>query len=250
MSTLRWARHVTVATAALVMLATAACGPLVGAVDEPTVLAAASLTGVLPAINAAARFSFAGSDTLAFQIQQGAPADVFAAASPKYPQQLFAQGLVAQPRPFAINSLVLIVPRANPARITGLRDLSRDGVRIVLGDQGVPVGDYARQALAALGLSGVLRNVVSLEPNVKGVAAKVALGEADAGFVYATDVRPVRRKVRALRLPAAAQPDVEYQVAVLARAPHPAAARAFVRRLLSPTGRRILVDHGFRVPAG
>jgi molybdate transport system substrate-binding protein len=82
------------------------------------------------------------------------------------------------------------------------------------------------------------------------VAAKVALGEADAGFVYATDVRPVRRKVRALRLPAAAQPDVEYQVAVLARAPHPAAARAFVRRLLSPTGRRILVDHGFRVPAG
>jgi len=218
--------------------------------DQPTVLAASSLTKVLPAITPGARFSFAGSDTLAFQIQQGAPADVFAAASPRYPQQLFRQGLVSQPRPFASNSLVMVVPRANPAHITGLADLTRDGVRLVIGDTGVPVGDYTRQALARLGLSDALRNVVSLEPDVKGVTAKVALGEADAGFVYVTDVRPVRGRVRAFRLPAAARVDVEYQVAVVARAPHPAAARAFVRRLLSPAGRRALVDHGFGVPAG
>lgn len=216
---------------------------------ELTVLAAASLTEALPAVAPHARFTFAGSDQLAFQIQQGAPADVFAAASPKYPQQLFAAGLVGRPQPFATNSLVMIVPRANPAHITGLDQLARPGVKVVIGDQGVPVGDYTRAALGRLGLSAVLGNVVSNEPDVKGVVAKVALGEADAGFVYATDVRPVRGKVRAFRLPAAAQPDVEYQVAVVARAPHPAAARAFVRQLLSPAGRAALVRFGFGVPA-
>lgn len=227
----------------------AATRPARQASDAPVVLAASSLTEVFPAIDPAARFSFAGSDQLAFQIAQGAPADVFAAASPRYPQQLFSDGQVAQPRPFATNSLVMIVPRSNPAHITGLDQLDHPGVKLVIGDQGVPVGDYARTALGRLGLSAALGNVVSLEPDVKGVVAKVALGEADVGFVYATDVRAVRGKVRAFRLPAAAQPDVEYQVAVVTGAPHPAAARAFVRRLLSPAGRAVLVRSGFGVPA-
>ncbi len=242
---------------ALALLPTTACGastaPQSAAEHDPdrypTVLAAASLIDVLPAISARAHFSFAGSDTLAFQVQQGAPADVFAAASPKYPQQLFAQGLVTRPRTFATNTLVMIVPRANPAHITAVRDLARRGVRLVIGDTGVPVGDYARQALARMGLSRALANVVSMEPDVKGVTGKVALGEADAGFVYATDVGSVRTRVRVMRLPATAQPDVRYQVAVVAHAPHAAAARAFVQRLLSPAGRRALVAHGFGVPA-
>ena len=226
-------------------------GPARGAAapERPTVFAAASLTEFLKRFDPRPAYSFAGSDRLAFQIGQGAPADVFAAASPRYPQQLFAQGLVLTPQPFATNSVVLIVPRANPARIASLQDLTRPGVRLVIGDAGVPVGDYTRAALTRLGLQAALGNVISNEQDVKGVVAKVALGEADAGFVYATDVRPVRRRVRVFRLPAAAQPDVEYQIAVVRSSRHPAAARAFVRRLLSPAGRRALVDDGFGVPA-
>lgn len=247
-------RAVRLALAVAAGFGTAAVATAIGAParhvgDAPVVLAAASLSEVVPAIDPAARISVAGSDQLAFQITQGAPADVFAAASPRYPQQLFVDGLVLRPRPFATNSLVMIVPRPNPAHITGLAQLDDQGVKLVIGDRGVPVGDYARTALGRLGLAGALANVVSLEPDVKGVVTKVALGEADAGFVYATDVRPVRRKVRAFRLPATAQPDVEYQVAVVAGAPHPDAARAFVRRLLSPAGRATLVRYGFGVPA-
>ena len=156
-----------------------------------TVFAAASLTEVFPAIDPRPRFGFAGSDQLAFQIQQGAPADVFAAASPKYPEALYKQGLVEKPIPFATNTLVLIVPKSNPAGIHSVTDLTKPGVKIVIGDPSVPVGSYTRTVLSNLGISAaVLKNVVSQETDVKGVVAKVALGEADAGFVYVTDVRP------------------------------------------------------------
>ena len=146
------------------------------------IFAAASLTGVFPQIDRAPRFQFAGSDQLAFQITQGAHADVFAAASPKYPEQLYAQGLCSKPAAFATNTVVLIVPRANPARIDSVYDLQRAGIKLVIGAQGVPIGDYTRKLLANLGLSSVLKNVVSEEDDVKYVVAKVALGEADAGF--------------------------------------------------------------------
>lgn len=246
------------ALAALPMLVAACGGDATGAstagelasgvAEVPTVLAAASLTEVLPALDPSARFSFGGSDQLAFQVEQGAPADVFAAASPRYAQALFRKGLVTAPRTFATNSVVVLVPRANPAGITSVTDLARPGVKVVMASPGVPAGDYARAALGRLGLRGVLPNVVSEEPDVKGVTAKVALGEADAGFAYATDARPVRGRVRAIALPAAAAAVAEYQVAVVTDAPHPAAARAFVSRLLSPEGHRVLVAHGFRVP--
>ena len=185
--------------------------------DKPLdVYAAASLAEVFPQIDPDARFSFAGSDELATQIREGAPADVYAAATSKYPQELFEAGLVEEPVTFASNRLVLIVPRGNPAAIESVEDILQRGTRLVVAAEGVPVGDYTRAFLETLGLSAALDNVVSNEDDVKGVAGKVALGEADAGFVYATDVTPVADRVLAIELPDDAQPPIEYQVAVVA----------------------------------
>lgn len=212
------------------------------------IFAAASLTGVFPLIDRAPRFQFAGSDQLAFQITQGAHADVFAAASPKYPEQLYAQGLCSKPARFATNTVVLIVPRANPARIHSVYDLQRDGIKLVIGAKGVPIGDYTRKALTTLGLSNVLKNVVSEEDDVKLVVAKVALGEADAGFVYRTDVRPVGNHVFRIGLPAAAQPTVQYELCIPTTRTHPQLASAFVREVLSRKGRAKLRTAGFGLP--
>jgi molybdate transport system substrate-binding protein len=218
---------------------------------RPNVFAAASLTEVLPRIDNRPRYQFAGSDQLAFQIQQGAPVDVFAAASPKYPQQLYRQGLVQKPIPFATNTLVLIVPKGNPARIHSVFDLTKPGVKLVIGDASVPVGSYTRTVLANLGIAAaVLANVVSEETDVKGVVGKVVLGQADAGFVYVTDVRPVLGKVGVVRIRESAQPHVVYEVAVVRNAAHLQAAYAFVTRLIRPAAQRTLVAYGFgRRPA-
>jgi molybdate transport system substrate-binding protein len=213
-----------------------------------TVLAASSLTSVFPQIDNAPRYSFAGSDQLAFQITQGAPADVYAAASPKYPDQLRAKGLVYRPRVFATNELVLIVPRANKADIRSVYDLQKKGLRLVIGAKGVPVGDYTRKALAALGLSSVLKNVVSQETDVKEVVAKVALGEADAGCVYRTDALADVRDLSELRLPARARPKIAYELAVVKATKHLQAANAFVARVLGARGRLALRRAGFGLP--
>ncbi|HVN60084.1 MAG TPA: molybdate ABC transporter substrate-binding protein [Gaiellaceae bacterium] len=211
-----------------------------------TVFAAASLTEVFPAIDPRPRYGFAGSDQLAFQIQQGAPADVFAAASPKYPEALYKQGLVEKPIPFATNTLVLIVPKSNPAGIHSVDDLTKPGVKIVIGDASVPVGSYTRTVLNNLGISAaVMKNVVSQETDVKGVVTKVALGEADAGFVYVTDVKPVRSKVAAIAIRASAQPQVVYEVAVVKSSKSLKAAYAYVTRLIRPPAQKILVQYGF-----
>ena len=214
-----------------------------------TVFAAASLTGAFPQISAAPRYSFAGSDQLALQIREGAPADVYAAASTRYPDELFRAGLVERPRVFATNRLVLVVPRSNPGDIDSVWDLRAGGLKIVIGQAGVPIGDYTREALRRLGLlADVVGNVVSEEPDVKSIVAKVALGEADAGFVYLTDVRPAASRLRAIELPARAQPRVRYEIAVVRKSPNRAAARAFVARVLGNTGRRALTDSGFGLP--
>jgi molybdate transport system substrate-binding protein len=212
------------------------------------IFAAASLTGAFPLIDRAPRYQFAGSDQLAFQITQGAPADVFAAASPKYPEQLWSQGRCSKPAVFATNTIVLIVPRANPARIHSVYDLQRDGIKLVVGAVGVPIGDYTRKLLANLNLGSVLKNVVSNEDDVKLVIAKVALGEADAGFVYRTDVKPVGNKVFRIGLPAAAQPTVQYELCIVHGTKHPRLASAFVREVLSARGRATLRSAGFGVP--
>jgi molybdate transport system substrate-binding protein len=212
------------------------------------IFAAASLTGVFPQIDRAPKYQFAGSDQLAFQITQGAPADVFAAASAKYPEQLYAAGLCSKPMVFATNTVVLVVPRANPARIHSVYDLTRDGIKLVIGSKGVPIGDYTRKLLANLGLSGVLKNVVSEEDDVKLVVAKVALGEADAGFVYRTDVKPVGNRVFRIAVPAAGQPTVQYELCIPTTTQHPRLAAAFVREVRSKRGRTTLRAAGFGLP--
>ena len=211
-----------------------------------TVFAAASLTDVFPKIDARPRYGFAGSDVLAFGIQQGAPADVFAAASPKYPELLYKQGLVQKPIQFATNTLVLVVPKSNPAQIHTVDDLTKPGVKIVIGDPSVPVGSYTRTVLSNLGISAaVLKNVVSQETDVRSVLGKVALGEADAGFVYITDARTVQGKVKVIALRESAQPHVVYEVAVVKSSPHLQAAYRYVTRLIRPAAQRELERAGF-----
>jgi molybdate transport system substrate-binding protein len=232
--------------AVLAVVLLASCG---GADDaQVTVYAAASLTEVFQELAPDARFNFAGSDELAAQIEEGARPDVYAAASPKYPDDLFAQGLIERPRIFATNRLVLIVPKDNPAGIRAVPDLAGNGIKLVVGAEGVPVGDYTRRVLENMGEARVLENVVSNEADVKGVVAKVAQGEADAGFVYATDVGPVVQNVRAIQLPPEAQARVEYPIAVVRDARHPDAARAFVALVLAERGRAALRTAGFGLP--
>ena len=225
-----------------------ACDGSEGRSGPIDVYAAASLAEVLPQIDPDARFSFAGSDELATQIREGAPADVYAAASSKYAQELFEEGLVEQPVTFASNRLVLVVPRGNPAAIESVEDVLRPGMRLVVAAEGVPAGEYTRAVLEKLGLSAALENVVSNEDDVKGVAGKVALGEADAGFVYATDVTPVEDRVLAIELPPSAQPPIAYQVAVVTASDDEEAAREFVEKLRSRESREALARVGFGTP--
>lgn len=214
-----------------------------------SVYAAASLTEVFPRIDSRPHYNFAGSDQLATQIQQGAPADVYAAAAPKFPELLYHDGLVRKPVVFSTNTLIVIVPRSNPARVRSVYDLRRTGIKVIIGAQSVPVGAYTRQILDTLGITGaVMKNVVDQEPDVKGIVAKIALGEGDAGFVYRTDSRPATSKVLPIALPSWAQPPIRYEIAVVRSTPHLVAARAFVQRVLSKRGRRLLVAAGFGVP--
>jgi molybdate transport system substrate-binding protein len=210
-----------------------------------TVFAAASLTDAFPKIAPHARFSFAGSNTLAAQIRQGAPADVFASANTSLPQALHADGFCSKPVVFTRNALVLIVPTSNPAGVRSVYDLRRSGIKLVIADKGVPVGSYTLQVLKNMNLTSVLKNVVSRENDVREVLAKVALNEADAGFVYSTDARTVSKKVRVLKIPAWAQPKVQYGICVVSASHNKAAASVFVRRILSPAGQRVLLRYGF-----
>jgi molybdate transport system substrate-binding protein len=238
-----YASSVTLLAAALVVSPSAARTSESG---KLAVFAAASLTDALPAINRQPRYSFAGSDQLAAQIQLGAKVDVFAAASPKYPELLFQKGLVEKPIPFVTNTLVLIVPKSNPAHIHSVDDLTKAGVKVVIGDSTVPVGSYTLTVLKNLGITaGVMANVVSKEPDVRGVLSKVALGEADAGFVYVTDARSVKGKVASIALRASAQPKVVYEVCVLKNAKHLRAAHRYVTSLLRPPAQRVFVSFGF-----
>jgi molybdate transport system substrate-binding protein len=212
-----------------------------------SVYAASSLTEVFPRIDAGPRYSFAGSNQLAFQIRQGAPVDVFASASPKFAQELYRGGLVEKPRTFAANELVLAVPRSNPAELRSVFDLRDKQVRLVVGTASVPIGEYTRQLLRRLGLTVVLDKVVSQEPDVKSIVGKLALGEADAGFVYRTDVRAAAGRLRAISVPAWAKPAVRYEVAVVRASRNRAAARHFVKALEGVRARRLLRAAGFTV---
>lgn len=237
------------ATALLALLLLTSCGGDSGAQGEPlTVYAASSLTEVFQELAPDGRYNFAGSDELATQIREGGEADVYAAASPKYPDELANEGLVDGPRVFATNRLVLIVPKRLADDITRVDDLAEEDVKLVIGAEGVPVGDYTRDVIESLGRPEILDQVVSEEENVKGVVSKVALGEADAGFVYATDARTAGDKVTTIELPEGSQADVRYPVAVVADTDQQDEAEEFVELLVSREGRAALERAGFGLP--
>ena len=234
---------------ALVAAVALAAGFTSNGAGPVTVYAAASLTDVLAKVSPSSRFQFAGSNQLALQITRGAPADVFASASPAYTQSLFRDGLVERPRTIATNSLVLAVPRSNPARIRSVFDLAkRPRLKLVVAGQKLPIGLYTREVLKRLALLTVLRKAVSQEPDVKGIVGKLALGEADAGFVYATDVRAASKRLLAIPLPKRAQPNVRYEVAVVKGSQNREAALELVADLLATDGRRELKRAGFGLP--
>lgn len=248
--------------------------PHTGANDAPAelvVFAAASLDGAFRAIGSAfeaahpgttVTFNFAGSQTLATQILEGAGADVFASANAAQLDALVRGGEVLGPsvRTFARNRLVVVYPADNPAGLTTLQDLAGPGLKLILAQKGVPVGDYAQELLAKASAHPdfdaafgprVLANVVSYEDDVRGVLTKVALGEADAGIVYASDFGPGDAgRAGRLEIPGELNVDASYPMAPLAATEHPELARAFVDHVLSPAGQAVLVEHGFLAAGG
>ncbi|TDC57977.1 molybdate ABC transporter substrate-binding protein [Micromonospora sp. KC207] len=253
------------ALAGALALALAACA---GGADQPapgeggdgvrgpiTVFAAASLTEAFTRLGdefeaahpgTTVTFSFAGSSALATQVNQGAPAAAFAAASPATMRTVTDAGNAADaPVTFARNQLVIAVPKGNPRGVAGLADLTRPGAKVALCAEQVPCGAAARTALDA---AGVPLTPVTLEPDVKGALAKVRLGEVDAALVYRTDVTAAAAEVDAVEFPESAGAVNEYPIVVLRRAANPAAARAFVGYVLSDRGRAALAAAGFQPP--
>lgn len=239
--------RLTLLLAALLVGATAVASASAGTTATPplTIYAAASLTDVFRTFDPAQAYSFAGSNALETQIRNGAPADIFASAAPVNTQRLFRAGLVERPVTFTANRLALIVPRSNPAGIRSIYDLRSKAAKLVVAAPAVPVGGYTVTVLRKMGLSGVLSKVVSRESDVRAVTGKVALGQADAGFVYVTDARAVSDQVNVIRIPAWAQPRVRYEIAVVARSTNKTAARAWINAIMSTRGQSALRNAGF-----
>ncbi|WP_338835400.1 molybdate ABC transporter substrate-binding protein [Neomoorella thermoacetica] len=225
------------------------------------VFAAASLTDAFGEIGRAfekshpgvtVKFNFGGSQQLRTQIEQGMSADVFASANQKYMQELVAKGLVEPPRDFTANTLTVIVPKNNPAGIKSAADLANKG-KLVLAAPDVPIGKYSRQALEKLAtLYGsdypkqVEKRVVSQETTVRQVVAKVALGEADAGIVYVTDINSsYRDKLDTIPFPQEANVRATYPIAIVKDSKQAGLARELVNLILSPDGQKILAKYGF-----
>ncbi len=218
------------------------------------VFAAASLTGAfntskttLTAANPGLTltYDFAGSNTLVSQIMQGAPADVFASADTANMQKLLAANLVGTPVTFAKNKLEIAVAPGNPKGITGLADLAKPGVSVVLEAIGVPAGDYTRSVLAAMNLTVTPK---SLETDVKSAVTKVASGEADATVVYVTDVKAAGSTVTGVSIPDSVQPSITYPIAVVKATTNPAGAQAFVNSAVSGAVQTALENAGFLPP--
>ncbi|HET6792225.1 MAG TPA: molybdate ABC transporter substrate-binding protein [Actinomycetota bacterium] len=242
--------------ASLLIVTTACGGTNPGdAAGSVTVFAAASLTEAFTQIadeygelhGVEVRLSFGPSDGLATQIQEGAPADVFASASPKWMDAVAEDPGVTDRADFARNVLVVIVPAGDPAGIVAVGGLGEREIKLVLAAEGVPVGDYAREMLTNAGIADeALANVVSNEDDVKGVVQKVALGEADAGIVYRTDVTPsVAEDLDAIDVPDDVNVVAVYPIAALAGASEH--ARGFVEYVLGP-GQDTLRTAGFLPP--
>jgi molybdate transport system substrate-binding protein len=192
-------------------------------------------------------FNFAGSDTLAASITAGAPADVFASASPKTMATVTDAGATAgTPSTFVRNQLEIATLPGNPEKISSLDDLTASGLKVVLCDESVPCGAATRKALEAAG--GLELTPVSYEQDVKAALTKVELKEADAAVVYRTDVRAAGDKVTGVEFPESADAVNDYPIARLKDAPNADAAQAFIDLVKSAEGRRVLTGAGFRAP--
>lgn len=242
-------------------ISTPALPPLSGKV---TVFAASSLTESFKIIGEAftkmnpgvrVEFNFASSSALATQIEQGAPADVFASADDAQMQRLMSKALIeSQPSTFARNVPVIVIPSNNQANIMNPKDLANAGVKIVLAAPDVPIGNYARQIIDKLAADtsygagfkdAALKNVVSNEANVRAVLTKVELGEADAGIVYRTDALISKEKVKSIPIPDSANVVATYPIAVVRDAKDREAAAAFVEYARGASGQAILAAAGF-----
>jgi molybdate transport system substrate-binding protein len=254
-----WSRIRLAAAVAVAALVLAACGGNndsgggsgAGSPTEIKVFAAASLTAAFTELGqrytaaeaTKVTFNFAGSQALATQIQQGAPADVFASAD--IPNMDKAKDLVGTPQNFASNRLQIVVEQGNPKDIKGLQDLASSDLKVVLAASDVPAGKYAAQAL---GEAGVTVKPVSQEDNVKAVVTKVSLGEADAGIVYVTDVTAGGAKVEGVDIPQDQNVTATYPIATVKASKAQDQAQAFMDLVLSADGQQVLKEYGFLPP--
>jgi molybdate transport system substrate-binding protein len=218
------------------------------------VFAAASLTDALEAIATTfeagsteldVQLNLAGSSSLRQQILEGAPADVFVSANTSNMNQVIEAGEAATFATLATNSLQIAVPLGNPAGLTGLSDFARDDLLIGLCAEGVPCGDFGRQALVN---ASVAAAVDTNEPNVRALLVKIEAGELDAGIVYVTDVLAAGDRVEGVDIPADVNVVALHTIAVLTNAPNPEGADAFVTFALSDEARSILARYGFSLP--
>jgi molybdate transport system substrate-binding protein len=232
-----------------------------------TVLAAASLTKVFPKIGAefvkqhpgtSFGWSFAGTDTLAAQIEQGAPADVFLSADQTNPKKLVDKTLADAPVTFAGNRLTVIVPTDNPGKVVAATDVGRPGVKVIAAGDKVPITRYATQLVANLSkgvddpaafVAAYAKNIVSKEDNVAAVVSKIELGEGDAAIVYVTDAKASTKVGTVEIIPASANVLATYAGVVVKSTTQPDAANAFLAWLAGPDGQAILGEFGFLPPS-
>jgi len=193
--------------------------------------------------------NLAGSDQLAAQIEQSAPADVFAAASPKYPEELQGKKLLGTTTNFATNSLLLVTPKANPAHIKTPKDLEKGDAKVVVADPAVPLGSYTETVLENLGIDESKLNIVSKEQDAEAVLAKLTLGEADAGFVYVTDALSQKSKLHEIEFPASADATASYPIGIVAASKNKKVAQQWIDLVTGSDGQAVLRQYGFGPPA-
>jgi molybdate transport system substrate-binding protein len=211
-----------------------------------TIFAGSSMTSVLPEIDSSNTYSFGSTGTLATQITNGAPADVLMGANTTTAASLYASGIVEKPVNFTRNTLAVVVPKANPAGIKSIYDLTKAGLRIDEAASSVPVGSYTVQVLNQMGLNAAVQaNVVSQETSDANVVSKVALGQVDAGFVYLSDYVIDPTHLTLIKVPAWAQPKITYSMAIVTKSQNQTAAQAWIDKVLSPAGQAIFVKDGF-----